>query len=79
MSTFLISALDLDYVRMLSFDSSKAFDTVSCNIICDKLKSTNINPYIINWITSLLDDRKQRLVVDDVVTAFVDIFWGVPI
>ena len=40
-------------------------------IICDKLKSKNINPCIINWIISSLDNRKQRVVVDDAVTAFV--------
>ena len=56
---------------MLSLDFSKAFDTVSHKIICDKLKSTNINPYIINWIISFLDNRKQRVVVDDAITAFV--------
>ena len=65
-------------MRVLSFDFSKAFDTVSHKVICDKLKSTNINPYIINWIISFLDNRKQRVVVDDVITAFVSINRGVP-
>ena len=77
---FWLSALDRDsdFVRVLSFDFSKAFDTVSHKIICEKLKSTNINPYIINWIISFLDNRKQRVVVDDVITAFVSINRGVP-
>lgn len=77
---FWLSALDRDsdFVRVLSFDFSKAFDTVSHKIICDKLKSTNINPYIINWIISFLDNRKQRVVVDDATTAFVSINRGVP-
>ena len=57
---------------------SKAFDTVSHKITCDKLKSTNINPYIINWIISFLDNQKQRVVVDDAITAFVSINRGVP-
>ena len=77
---FWLSALDRDsdFVRVLSFDFSKAFDTLSHKIICDKLKSTNINPYIINWIISFLDNRKQRVVVDDAITAFVSINRGVP-
>ena len=77
---FWLSALDRDsdFVRVLSFDFSKAFDTVSHKIICDKLKSTNINPYIINWIISFLDNRKQRVVVDDAITTFVVINRGVP-
>ena len=72
---FWLSALDREseFVRVLSFAFSTAFDTVSHKIICDKLKSTNINPYIINWIISFLDNRKQRVVVDDAITAFVSI------
>ena len=32
------------------FDLSKAFDTVPHDIVCEKLKATDLNPYIINWI-----------------------------
>lgn len=64
-------------MRVLSLDFSKAFDTVSHKIFCDKLNSTSINPYIINWIISFLDNRKQRVVGDNVVTAFVAINRGV--
>ena len=35
-----------DHVRVISFDLRKAFDSVSHNIICKKLESANINPYI---------------------------------
>lgn len=47
---------DEDLVRVLSFDLSKAFDTASHKIVCEKekLKSTNSNPYIINWIIRFL-------------------------
>ena len=41
-----------DHVRVISFDLRKAFDSVSHNIIGKKLESTNINPYIINWIAN---------------------------
>ena len=77
---FWLSALDRDsdFARVLSFDFSKAFDKVSQKIICDKLKSANINPYIINWVVSFLDNQKERIVVDNVVTAFVVINRGVP-
>ena len=49
-----------DFVRIFSFD----FDSVSHNILCSKLKQVNINPYIINWLISFLDQRMQRVVVD---------------
>ena len=42
---------DSDFVRIFSFDFSKAFDSVSHNILCSKLKQVNINPYI-NWLIS---------------------------
>ena len=47
-----------DFVIIFSFDS------VSHNILCSKLKQVNINPYIINWLISFFDQRKQRVVVD---------------
>ena len=69
---------DVNFVRIISFDFSKAFDSVPHDIVCEKLKSTNINPYIINWIINFLMYRRQRVVVDGIVTEFVDINRGVP-
>ena len=62
-----------DFARVLSFDLSKAFDTVSHYILSDKLKATDINPYVINWILDFLSQRKQRVVVDGLTTEFIDI------
>ena len=67
-----------DFVRIFSFDFSKAFDSVSHNILCSKLKQVNINPYIINWLISFLDHRKQRVVVDGYSTEYVSINRDVP-
>ena len=69
---------DADFVRVFSFDFSKAFDSVSHQVLCNKLKSYNINPYITNWIMSFLSGRQQRVVVDGIVTRFLDINRGVP-
>ena len=69
---------DVDFVRIISFDLSKAFDSVPHNIICEKLKATNLNPYVINWIIDFLIDRKQRVVVDGLDRKYVDITRGVP-
>ena len=55
-----------DSVRVISFDYKKEFDSVSHNIICEKLKTLEINPYTINWIISFLANRKQRVVVDGI-------------
>ena len=66
------------YVRVLSFDFSKAFDNVPHNILCEKIKKLPINPYIVNWIISFLKERRQRVVVDGIVTEYLDINRGVP-
>ena len=62
-----------DFVRVLSFDFSKAFDTVSHYILSYKLKATYIDPYVINWILDFLSQRKQGVVVDGITTEFIDI------
>ena len=67
-----------DYVRIFSFDFSKAFDSVPHDILCSKLKSLDINPYVTNWIFSFLQGRKQRVVFDGFVTDFLNINRGVP-
>ena len=69
---------DANFVRVISFDFSKALDFVPHDIVCEKLKSTNLNPYIINWIISFLMNRKQTVVVDGIETEYVDINKGVP-
>ena len=52
---------------MYSFDLSKAFDFVSNQILCNKLKLYNMR--MINF----LSNHKQRVVVNSVTTKFVDI------
>ena len=68
----------MNFVRVLSFDFSKAFDTVSHRIVCSKLKSTSINPYIINWLIDFLDNRMQRVCFANQTTSFLPINRGVP-
>jgi hypothetical protein len=66
---------EVDSVRVISFDFSKAFDSVPHDILCEKLKQTKLSPY---WILDFLTKRKQRLVVDGMETDFLDIKRGVP-
>ena len=69
---------DADLVRVFPFYFSKAFDTVSLYIVCNKLKAMDVNPYITNWIMSFLTNRQQRVVVDGKSTEFVSVNGGVP-
>ena len=53
-----------DFIRVFSFDSSKAFDYVSHNVVSKKLKIVpGINHYVINWVIDFLKDRSQRVCV----------------
>ena len=68
-----------DFARIFSFDFCKAFDSVSHNILCSKLKQVSTNPYSVNWLISFLDQRrKQRVVVDGYRTEYVSVNRGVP-
>lgn len=64
--------------KLISFELfvlRKAFDSV-LHYICEKVKATNLDPYLIKWMIDLLIDRKQR--VDGEETEYVDITRGVP-
>ena len=65
-------------IRVFSFDFDKAFDTVSHKIVCEKLKSINLNPYITNWIINFLGNRKLRVVGDGNITGYADSNRKVP-
>ena len=69
---------NVDFVRIFSFDFSKAFDSVSHSILVSKLRDVYFNPYIQNWLISFISNRKQRVVVDDIITEYIDITRGVP-
>ena len=61
---------DADFVRVFSFDFGKSFDSASHSILCAKLVQVKINPCVINWLISFLRDRKLRVVVDGIHTAY---------
>ena len=69
---------DAKYVRILSFDFSKAFDSVPHDILFKKVKRLPFNPYITNWMINFLKDRKQKVTVDGITTEFLRINRGVP-
>ena len=69
---------DADFIRIFSFDFSKAFDSVPHDIVCRKLRNFEINPYIHNWIVNFLMGRQQRVVVDGISTSYLSINRGIP-
>ena len=68
-----------NFVRVLSFDFSKAFDSVSHGIVTDKLKKVpDINSYIVNWVIDFLKGRQQRVWIGKVIALFLAVNRGVP-
>ena len=64
-----------NYVRVLSFDFSNAFDS----LLSEKVKKLPINLYVVNWIISFLENRIQRVMVNNgIVTEYLYINRGVP-
>ena len=47
---------------MLAMVYSKAFDSVSYQLLDEKIKSLPLNSYIINWWLGFWRDRKQRVI-----------------
>ena len=66
---------DVDVVYL---DFSKAFDKVDHNILLEKLKRINIGGKLLRWIESFLKSRQQRVRVDNVLSAPVNVTSGVP-
>ena len=60
------------------FDFCKAFDKVPHQPLIDKLGSLGLGNHIIQWITSYLTKRKQRVVLNGVTSETASVLSGVP-
>ena len=63
-------------VRVFAMDFSKAFDTVKHDLLFSKLKLLLLNPYILNWYLSFLNDRRQRVVFNSIVCDWIGVNKG---
>ena len=53
-------------VDVVYLDFNKAFDTISHNILIDKLRKCGMDELIVRWIDNWLDGRAQRVVFSGV-------------
>lgn len=68
-----------DYVRIFSIDLSKAFDKLPHDVILKSLAQLDgIPPGIVAWAGSFLRERRQRVIVGDIVTQWKQTNTGVP-
>ena len=63
---------------VIYLDYSKAFDTVPHRRLVKKLESVGIRGKLLSWIEHFLVGRKQRVVVNGVMSEWIEVLSGVP-
>ena len=67
-----------DPVDVVYLDFSKAFDKISHQKLCSKLKAHGINGNVLNWIKDWLTNRKQWVTVNGFLSDEAAVSSGVP-
>ena len=65
-------------VDIIYLDFAKAFDKVSHQLLLVKLKAYGVSETLTRWISSYLSERRQRVVLADAVSDWMDVTSGVP-
>ena len=65
-------------VRLLLPDFTKAFDKVPHSVILTTLRRFHVPQELFNWIESYLNDKKQRVVVNNNFSQWTEVTSGVP-
>ena len=66
------------YVGAIMIDMAKAFDSVQHNLLLEELTTIGCSENAVNWFTSYLSNRKQRVRVGHITTPWKAISKGVP-
>ena len=69
---------DRSFIMLLMYDLSAAFDTVSHDILCQKLRIYGFDNAAMKWVGSYLESRKQRVTISGKISDPVDINIGTP-
>ena len=74
-----VNAIDTKlFADTVYIDLAKAFDTVSHNKLLYKLHKYGITGDILQWFSSYLDNRKQRVKLGNTFSSYADVTSGVP-
>ena len=63
---------------IIYLDLKKAFDTVSHNLLLNKLVRLGLMPRTVSWFDSYLLDRVQRTKINDACSTYLTVPYGVP-
>ena len=63
---------------VIYLDFAKAFDKVDHKILLQKIWRFGFRGKIYNWLKAFLTNRKQRVIVDGVLSSLADVLSGVP-
>ncbi|KAJ7424128.1 RNA-directed DNA polymerase from mobile element jockey-like protein [Pitangus sulphuratus] len=65
-------------VDIVYLDFSKTFDTVSYNILIDKLRKCGLDEWMVRWIEHWLNSRSQRVVISGTESSCRPVTSGIP-
>ena len=65
-------------VRALFVDYAKAFDHIDHIIVIQKLNDLKVSQVLVQWISSFLTDRQQRVKISDVYSNWMTLRGGMP-
>ncbi|GAB0207638.1 mitochondrial enolase superfamily member 1 [Grus japonensis] len=66
-------------VDVVYLDFSKAFDTVSHNILIGKLRKCGLDEWTVRWVENWLNGRAQRVVISNAESSWRPVSSGVPL
>ena len=78
-TSFIYDALNNNKViSLVLLDFSKAFDSINHDIMITNLKEIGLSKIAINWFNSYLRKRKQRVIIDESYSDWLDVICGIP-
>ena len=67
-----------EYVAILGFDLSAAFDTISIGPLSQKLKNAGIHDTPLEWIQNYMSGRSQSVIWNEITSKPLNLDYGVP-